>query len=66
VTLMQELPAGSVVLLAKDTYHFKLKDEQGQVLFEVSQEACSVKVPDHFALPDDMTYRWVLAKFANN
>jgi len=45
----------------KATYHFKLQDPQGQVLFELTQDECSVQVPEHLALTDDTPYTWVLA-----
>jgi hypothetical protein len=45
----------------KASYHFKLQDPQGQVLFELTQDECSVQVPEHLALADDTAYTWVLA-----
>ena len=48
-------PAG-----AGASYHFKLQDPQGQVVFELTQEDCSIQVPDHLALADDTAYTWVL------
>jgi hypothetical protein len=45
---------------AKASYHFKLQDPQGQVLFELTQDECSVQVPEHLALSEDTAYTWVL------
>lgn len=44
----------------KASYHFKLQDPQAQVLFELTQEECSIQVPEHLALADDTAYTWVL------
>jgi hypothetical protein len=44
----------------KASYHFKLQDPQGQVVFELTQDDCSVQVPEHLALADDTAYTWVL------
>jgi hypothetical protein len=45
---------------AKATYHFKLKDAQGQVLFELTQEECAIQVPEHMALAEEAPYTWML------
>jgi hypothetical protein len=42
------------------TYHFKLQDPQGQVVFELTQGECSIQVPEHLALGEDTAYTWVL------
>ena len=44
----------------KATYHFKLQDPQGQVVFELTQDDCSIQVPEHLALADETAYTWVL------
>jgi hypothetical protein len=44
----------------KATYHFKLQDPQGQVVFELTQEDCAIQVPEHLALAEDTAYTWVL------
>ena len=44
----------------KASYHFKLQDPQAQVVFELTQEECSIQVPEHLALADDTVYTWVL------
>ena len=48
-------PAG-----ADATYHFRLQDPQGQVLFELTQGECEIKVPEHLALAAGTAYTWVL------
>ena len=44
----------------KASYHFRLQDPQGQVVFELTQEDCSIQVPEHLALADETAYTWVL------
>ena len=44
----------------KASYHFRLQDPQGQVVFELTQEDTSIQVPEHLALADETAYTWVL------
>ena len=44
----------------KASYHFKFKDAQGQVVFELTQGDCTVQVPEHLALAEDAEYTWML------
>ena len=45
---------------ADATYHFRLQDPQGQVLFELTQPECAIQVPPHLALAEETAYTWVL------
>lgn len=44
----------------KAVYFFALADAQGQCLFEVTLDECSVKVPKHLAFKPDGVYHWRL------
>jgi len=42
------------------TYHFRLQDAQGEVLFDLAQPVCAIQVPEHLALAEGAAYTWVL------